>query len=40
LEALMALNANHEIERLKHAEDRFADRVTDFAGVCGSCACT
>ena len=28
----MALNANHEIERLEHAEDRFADRITDFAG--------
>jgi len=28
----MALNANHEIELLKHAEDRFADRITDFAG--------
>ena len=28
----MALNANHEIERLQHAEDRFADRITDFAG--------
>ena len=28
----MPLNANHEIERLQHAEDRFADRITDFAG--------
>jgi uncharacterized membrane protein len=28
----MAVNANHEIERLQHAEDRFADRITDFAG--------
>jgi uncharacterized membrane protein len=28
----MALNANHEIERLQRAEDRFADRITDFAG--------